>query len=334
MVEAGVIRVEDREAWRDCLRELPHSFHHTWEHAYALQRTTRYPTLLFHARDRGDRLVCPIVEREFGGHRDIATPSGIAGLLSTGDWSRLEPHWTAFVRKRGYVCGYLGLHPLFEPAGLPGDVRQHNSLYFLDLTLGADALLQQADQNRRRQLRGWEERAEAFVQDRDAIGEFLAVNYEPFMRRAGARDPHLAPETLEILAHADSAVVVGAAGDSGVEAAAVFGATPHAGDFLINVAVPDGRRHATDLVWYGAVALIERGVPVLNLGGGAREDDEVARAKQRWRAERRPLRALRQIYRPDVYEELSQAAGVDPSDEGYFPRYRSPSARLASGSAT
>ena len=66
---------------------------------------------------------------------------------------------------------------------------------------------------------------------------------------------------------------------------------------------------------------------MLNLGGGAREDDDVAKAKQRWRPKRLPMRSLRQVFRPDAYTELCRRANVNPAIEhGYFPAYRSPGA--------
>jgi hypothetical protein len=53
----------------------------------------------------------------------------------------------------------------------------------------------------------------------------------------------------------------------------------------------------------------------------------VAAFKEQFGGTKLPLRSLRQIYRPDVFEQLCRqtgAVGHDPA--GYFPPYRTPSA--------
>lgn len=335
MAHVELIPLQAQDTWGEALRGIPHSFHHTWDYAHAMHRTTGYPTFLYCVRDATARIACPLVEREFAGYVDVATPSGLSGFVGTGSWSQFASHWQDFVHTREYVSGYVGLHPLFVPPELGEDARQHNSIYVLDLDLGRERLLRRMDQNRRRQLRGWDERASRFVLDQDAISEFLVASYEPFMRRVQARAPHLAAETLDLLCRCESCIAVGTPSSPGLDAVAVFAATPYAGDFVLNVATQDGRRRATDLLWYGVRALIDRKVPVLNLGGGAREDDEIARAKQRWRPRRLPLLSLRQVYRPDAYAELCRLGGVNAAAAGdYFPAYRSPVAKRDARTAT
>jgi len=131
-----------------------------------------------------------------------------------------------------------------------------------------------------------------------------------------------------LLRHADVVLEpgthrVGAASEGPLDAVYVFGATPHCADCYLAVSAGEGRRHLTDLLWYGVSEYSRRGVPVMNLGGGTSRDDAIAQAKQRFRPERRPMRALRQVYRADAYEELTAAASA-PAAEGWFPAYRAP----------
>jgi hypothetical protein len=334
MTQHELIPMQEGTAWAEALQELPHAFHHTREYAYAMHLTTGYPTFLYHLRDGSKRLVCPLVERPFGEHVDIATPSGLSGLAGTMDWARAASHWAEFVQERGYVSGYIGIHPLFEPTGVAQLAEPHNTIYVLDLNLGDDELIRRMDANRRRQLRGWDERADGFVSDRDAIGHFMAENYGPFMRRAGAREPYLSTSALHFLCGCERSIAVATRSTRDLDAAALFGWTPHGGEFLINVATADGRPNATDLIWYGAKALMSKNLAHLNLGGGAREGDAIALAKQRYRPRRLPLRALRQVYRPDLYTELCNAAGVSRiGTAGYFPAYRDASAEVAGRAA-
>lgn len=317
------IPLEDRSAWEGPLRAIPHSFHHTWDFAYAAHLTTGYRTCLYRFSHRRGVLLCPLVERPFEGRLDVSSPSGLAGFIGDLRWSQFAPHWRDYVREKGWVTGYIGLHPLFKPPEFAQRAQRHNSVYVLDLTLGLDALKERMDQNRRRELRGWESRAEGFVVDRDAISRFVQANYGPLMRRVGAHGTPFAPDTLDVLCRNERAVCVGAASSDGLEAVNVFCVTRHAAEFLINVATLAGRRHTTDLLWYGVRELSDRGVRVLNLGGGGREDDSIARAKRRLRPRRLPLLAMREVYRPGAYAELCRSVGADPGQKtGYFPAYR------------
>jgi hypothetical protein len=317
------VPLEERDAWDQALQGISHGFHHTWEFAYAMHLTTRFPSFLYSLCNTEGRVVCPIVEREAGGFVDIATPSSLSGFVGSGSWVEFVPHWSAFVQEREYVCGYVGLHPLFDGLGAGKYAFGHNSIYLLDLTVGRDELLRRMDRNRVRQLRGWEARATRFVLDREAISRFLVATYEPFMRRVEARPPYLSHATLDFLCNSDGCIAVGVASSRRIEAVYLFGVTPYGADCLINVATDEGRRHATDLLWYGVNELLERKIPLVNLGGGSRENDDVAKSKQRFGPQRMPLRALRQIYRPEAYAELCRSAGVHAASSiDYFPAYR------------
>ena len=147
------------------------------------------------------------------------------------------------------------------------------------------------------------------------------------MSRVQARSPVLSEGALNLLCRSDSCIAVATRGAAGLDAAALFGATRSAGEFLINVATADGRQRTADLIWYGISALIDRGIPQLNLGGGVSEGDSLAGAKQRYRPQRLPLRSLRQVYRPDTYAELCRDSGVSETVPDYFPAYRAPAVR-------
>ena len=326
MATYDLIALADRAAWEVALEGVSHGFHSTWDFARATQLTTGHPAYLFHWTDGQSQVACSLVERPAGdGHLDLATPSGLAGFAGTARWSDVEPYWNELVRARGYVSAYIGLHPLFAPAGLGTARRPPTSIYALDLRAGRAELLARMDKSRRRELRGWEDRRRDFVVDRDAVGEFLVRTHEPYMRSAGARGPHLVSESLLSLCRSERCIAVGAAPGGEIEAAYLFSYTSHAGDWLLSVAVPEGRRHNTDLLWFGVNELVARDVPVLNLGGGVRENDPIARAKQRLRPARLSLKSLREVYRPQVYAELCRLAAVAPSSlDGYFPAYRAP----------
>jgi hypothetical protein len=330
----GLIALAERDRWLEALRDVPHGPAHTWGICRAAALTSGLATFLFVFEDGDGRAVCPVSERDFGGRTDVVTPYGFGGFAGTVPRERLAEGWAAFARSRGWVCGYLGLNPVFHDGGgfAPGEVHVHNRLYVMDLR-GTDAeLWARLSQNRRRQLRDWASVERGLVHDRGALTAFLLAEYPAFFARRGVGPASdFSAQTMAAFAGLDDVWMVGAAPGGDVESVAVFAHTPHAADYLFGVSVPGAEHHSAHLIWAGAQRLRRLGVPSLNLGGGVREGDRLAEFKRRFGAAQLPLRSLRQVYDAEAYAELCRRAGVSPDRGGWFPPYRAtaPAARAA-----
>jgi hypothetical protein len=328
MVKQECVPIDAPVEWKEALEGIEHPFAHTWENCYAKQLTTGFDTYLYCFETKNVRIVCPIAEREFAGYTDIVTPYGFSGFIGNADYPEFTRYWDDFAKEQDYVSGYVALNPAFENSTYfrPHEAYRSNSLYFLDLTLSLDELFANLDRNRKRQLRDWEVTSSNFVFDRGALTDFFLTNYPKFIRRVNASPAnYFSRETLATLCELDNVFVVGAGEPERIEAVYLFAYTPYASDCLFNVALPEGRHHTTTLLWCGIHYLKSRKIPLLNLGGGVRENDSIAKAKQRFGGRREPFRCLKQVYRPDIYEELCRRVGADPIEmTGYFPAYREP----------
>jgi hypothetical protein len=321
-----LIPLAQPERWARALAELPHGHAHTWGFCRAVQLTSGLPTHLYRHEDGAARAVCPLAEREHAGEVDVVTPYGFGGLATSGDLGGLPDDWAGFARSRGWICGYLAVHPqLGDALGFADEeVHAHTSVYVMDLRGSEADVRARLSENRRRQLR---ERP-ALVDDRERLTEFLLAEYAGFFERRGAgAATDLARATMAAIAALDDVLIVGAG--EPLQAVALFGHTPHGADYLFNVSVPGGERHAVHLIWWAVERLRELGVESLNLGGGVRPGDDLAEFKRRFGGVERPLVSLRQVYRPDAYERLCRAAGVSPERSGWFPPYRAPGAPAA-----
>jgi hypothetical protein len=321
-----LIPLEDGERWTAALADVPHGHAHTHGFCRAVQLTSGARTHLYRYESRGARVVCPLAERGAGGETDVTTPYGFGGFATSGDPVGFAAAWREFAVEQGWVCGYVALNPAFADAGaFPAEeVHVHNRLYVLDLRQSPDRLWAGLSQNRRRQLRDWDEVSGRLETDRARLGRFLVGNLGEFMARRGAgAATAFRRETVAAIAELDDVLMVGA-GDGELESVAAFGYTPHAGDYLFGVSRPGGERHSAHLVWWGVERLRALGVAHLNLGGGIREGDDVAEFKRRFGAAERPLASLRQVYRPEVYDRLCAEAGVSPARSTWFPPYRAP----------
>jgi hypothetical protein len=325
---ASWIPIDAEAEWTSALDGVPHSIVHTWGYCRAIWLTSRRPTHLYVDETDGVRVVCPLAEREFAGARDVVTPYGFGGFVGTADAAGFPARWRASATRMGYVCGYVGLHPTLsrDAYAAPAELVFQKTVFVLDLTRSERDLLAALSENRRRQLRTLDPEAAGLVADREAAADFLVSEYAPFMdRKAAAPVYRFSRGTLRALCDLEGVVVVAACRTGRVEAAAMFGYTAHAGDYLFGVSLPGAEHHSTRLVWWGAMTLRQRGVPSLNLGGGVREGDRLAEFKRRFGGREIPFQALRQVFRPRQYAALCARAGVARDDATtYFPPYHGP----------
>ncbi|MGY1670992.1 hypothetical protein [Geodermatophilus sp. SYSU D00710] len=330
----ALIPLEDRNAWERALHGIPHAFGHTWANCRAMQLTTGWPTFLYTWEAGSARVVCAVAERGEEGLVDVVTPYGFGGFVGIGAMTGMLKDWDEFARERGYVCAYIGLHPELAPAVCRSttDYYEHNDVYILELDSGVDVLHRGLSSNRRRQLRAFDSGAARLVDDRPRLEAFFLDNVADFMARKGASATYsFSDRTWHALLREDAIFLLGAESPEGdLAAVCVFAYTAYSGEYLFGISRTDGDPFSAPLLWAGAVMLTDMGIPRLNLGGGVRRGDGIAEFKQRFGGRRWPLGALKQVFRPAVYADLSRAVGADPSDRtGFFPPFRASGALAA-----
>jgi hypothetical protein len=322
---ARAIALDAGAGWDAALRGVPHGIAHTRAYCEAMAAATGRAVELIAIDAPGGRALCPIAERRFAGEPDAVTPYGMSGFATAGGVPDLAARWRGLAEERGWVCAYVAQNPLLgDLTSFPASERhRRNSVFALDLTVGEERLWAGLSTNRRRQLRGWPALRERLVTDRAPLTDFLVREYPGFMARREAGPAYrMDAAGLERLCAMPGAFLVGAGDGDRLEAASLFAATPHAGDFVFNVSVPGGEHHSVALIWYAVERMREAGVPVINLGGGVREGDALAEFKRRFGARRLPLESLRQVFRVEEHRRLCALAGADPGGRGgFFPPY-------------
>lgn len=318
------ISLDTPHVWKEALKGIQHSFFHTWEWCYSLSLSNKQNTFLYSLEENDARVICPISERSFLEHVDIVTPYGFSGFTGTGNHDRLYYAWKQFTAGKGYVCGYIGLHPLFENKDNfdPSEYHTYNNIYILDLTQSEDELFASLSENRRRQIKKNKECISTY--EREKLGKFFLDNYSEFLKQRRASSAYnFSPETLLSLIDLDNVLILGAGQPNKIEAVSLFAYTPYGGDFLFNVSLPEGKRHSAPLIWSALLQLKSFGIPFLNLGGGISKDDSLAQFKERFGGRKVPLSCLKQVYKPEIYRKLCLQLKKDPDDySGYFPPYR------------
>jgi hypothetical protein len=277
----------------------------------------------------GHTACCVFSERDWHGTVDIYSPSGFSGFVTSGPVPGLREQWHQFVTDRRYVCGYFALHPMLAQRDIHVKLTKAKDLYVLDLTKGISALRDGSDQNVRRSLRTWAKSRISFVEERGALTDFLLRNCNDFLSRKNACSTfRWTTGALKTVADDPNVLMVGAADSLGLCIVLTFARSAFGAEYHLNINVRDGRRYTVPLVFWGLERLAELKTPWLNLGGGIRPGDSIAKAKERYRPVRVPFYAAKEIYDVDRYTTLCREAGFEDvnSPDGYFPKYRIPSA--------
>ncbi len=320
-----LIPLDAQDEWKSALTGIKHTFAHTWEHCFAMHLTTGLKTFLYHYEKNGTRIVCPICEREFSGYTDIVKPFGIAGFVGNGECPDFSNHWNTFVLDRGYVCGYLGLNPVFDLSHLfdPSEISHYNNIFLMDLRLPLRDIVSGMSENRRRQVNNGSLKDITFVYDKHVLAKFFLEHYESYMQRQGAAAFYfLTRDTLRHMIGLDNVLLTGIRQNGKIMAATMMTYTEDLGDGMFYIAAPDSRNFSALLIWEGIKRLKSLGVPAKNLGGG-RPGSGFADFKRRFGGRVYPLKSLRQIYRPEIYKKLCALSNVDVTDKsGFFPAYR------------
>ncbi|MEP7322449.1 MAG: hypothetical protein ABI761_11040 [Saprospiraceae bacterium] len=310
-------------AWKAALNGIRHSFGQTWENCYVQYLTTGLNTYLYCFESDHGRVVCPITEREFGAYVDIVKPSGFSGFVGQGDSRQFLQCWNEFVREKGYVCGYLGLDPIFDCSNLfaQEEIYLYNTVHVLDLTLSHEQLFANLSRNRKRQLKQWDNILLNFVFERSALIEFCFENFIEFLRRKRAPSfYYLSKDSLAFLFNLDNVVLVGVRNAEKVVAATVFAYTPDVCEALFTVSLPEEDHHLVSMYWYGIQYMKSLKIPLLNVGGG---ESSLMDFKRRLGGKQFSLKCIKEVYDVDLYQQLCLQANVEPDDRtGYFPGYR------------
>lgn len=318
-----LIPLENEKEWKEALAGIQHSYGHTWEHCNAMKLTTGHDTYLYSYENKDTLIVAPILEREFLGYKDIAKPFGYSGFTGIKFTNTFSKEWKEFTKSKGYVAGYLGIHPVFCKSDLfpQQDVKEYNCAFVLDLKPEVDEILGKMAGNRRRQFNDWHQIKSSLTENRSELETFFQGHYTDFLNRKNAKSYYFfSMETISELFEIETSFAVGAYEAGKIVAATYFAYTKHIGNALYHLSLPGSEHYSASLLWYGARKLKSFGIPAMNFGGGF---NGIARFKKRFGTKRYPLKAVRQIYRNDVYEFLCNKENEDPTNKhGFFPAYR------------
>lgn len=312
-----IVTLDQADLWRE-IHEKSGVPSHEWSFNQELRRSGINAKLGF-VQVESSQLTLVFQEREWQGYVDVATTLSIAGATTLNPDQRLLDSWRDHAISQGWVAGYLQLAPGVPTQGLR-DCMPGNRVIILDI--GNDDWLAQTSQLIVRKRKKAKAAGVRLIADRDAVADAMVALYPATMERRGAATYNwLAPLTISGWAKSSSCVALGAGVGNAIEAVVLFPFFGDRAEFRIGASTPAGRSLTAWLICEAIEHLRARGVRTLNLGGGVKAGDGLYHFKARFGGRPMLLHAVRQVYRPDVYEALCRDAQVEP-EETWFPAYR------------
>jgi hypothetical protein len=310
-----ILTLADRERWEAAYRDhgLPS---HSWHYAWGLAASGYEPRLAVVQADDA-RMILPFFEREWRGYRDIATVPGLSGASIVPDSTAPFLAWHDYARQHGWVSGYIQLAIESRMNSGVLDIAAHNAMFQFDLAnWDVETTVRKLA---RRSIKAGDRLGAQLVTDASRLRDAMLRLYPLAMQNRKASSA-FSQQTLERWFADREMVSLGAALNDEI---AIVHLGRHHGDLVewhIAATSEPGRSLGAWLIWRATQMLAERGFHRSNIGGGVRMGDGLYQMKKRFNAGEYPLRAVRQIYREDIYARL--CAQNRSGNTGYFPAYR------------
>lgn len=322
-----LIPLADPEEWSAALESIPHPPAHTHGHVSAFAASSPDPTFLYVCADDDQVpiVACPLSIRGDVGAADVYTPYGFGGFAARRPHPAFADDWRMFAVEQGWVAAYVMQHPLLTAdLGHPeASLDAGTTCYVLDLTRSPEGVLAAMSARRRQQLTAWARTPADLTTDRQELCGFFEREADRFFAARDAASLYrFRPDTWHLLLRSPVAWSIGVREAGSIVAASVF--TEHDGyvEYLFGMSVDGAGRYSAPLIWEAVTHFSPLGASTLNLGGGVRPGDGVAEFKRRFGADEIPAPRLCLVFDPAAFTELSRAAGVEPTTDGFFPPYR------------
>jgi hypothetical protein len=317
--QVEILTLHDKDRWRAATREigLPSQ---SWSYADALSASGIDPKLaVVQAKDA--RMLLPFHEREWSGTIDISTIVGASGASIFPQSNGPLALWREFAVSQGWVAGYIQLSSMVDFGEAPSEEFICGNTDFL-IDLEVESFIRSVSETIRRKIRAATRAGAALMDQQSILLERLKELYPAAMRRVdGSSDFRFPQETLERWGLDGEGLMVGAALGNTIEAVLMFRMAGTNAEANIAGTTENGRYLVSWLIWQGAALLRQRGIKLLNLGGGVGQGGGHYQWKERFHAIQRKRWAVHQIYDLAKYNELCALSAVSEGSS-WFPAYR------------
>lgn len=257
--------------------------------------------------------------RSFQNSLDIYSPYGLGGLYC----QNLEDgfiFYNEWAKQNRIITSYLTLDPRIPPPGPTIEsLYKNKTLYFLDLTDTYSALSGRYSKSIKAKINN--KKPITITHASNLPSDAFIELYYSTMKRVQAHGTYFfSTQTLRNLLQSPSTFAIGALNENNdLLCASLFITKGSSADYFINCSNEEGRDLTAALLNTAIKCLKNKGISNLNLGGGARDDDGLAKFKSRFGATPKPFYVYKKIHDIEAYDDLCSKATT--LNKSYFPPY-------------
>lgn len=335
-MDFNIIKLESPEIWNDSLSEIDHSYFHTWEYCQSLSKANQQEFFLLVINHSDYKIITTYsIRAKQKGFCDIYTPYGFGGIIfkiNENDSKKLNAEefntfWKEFGQKNDFVTSYMFNHPSFN---IPEDFKlnfvHHHTIYNLDLTLSKEQLWSSLQKGHKYEInRSYKDSNFKIIKDKEVLFPKFIELYNETMHRVNATDVYFFKEDfLRAISFSDKGILIGAEYSGNIVAVVLFLFNGKIGEYFLSSADENYRIYSRVLIWEGILALKEKGVEILNMGGGVTENDSLDDFKRRFGGKSNSIFVRKDIFDEVKFNNLCELNSVDINNNNYFPPYWKP----------
>ncbi len=251
---------------------------------------------------------------------EVSSAYGYGGPLVVGDpatvWAAFDPYWQQYCQRQGVVAELVRFHPLLnnhEGAPTGYTVTEVKANTAIDLSV--PDLWAQLHPNKRRDLRQAQAKDVIVTTEAAYLPQFQALYTASLQAKQAEALYYFGPNLFEMVERwlkTGQAWLLTALWHGAPVAGALFWVGPTRVSYFLAATTDAGKRLQASnlLVWEAALRAQARGCQHLLLGGGLRNDDDLARFKRRFAPQGQVAYRLgTRIHHPERYARLSRPAG-------------------------
>lgn len=306
---------------------FPTNVFQTHWYCEAMSSSYKNPIKLLYATDEEGEIIVVITftyrEKE-NGLLDLFNPYGFGGIAFKKNLEDIYlEKLNNFFKEKGYVSGYFLQHPCLNIEGSSQwlEVGQ-NSCFLLDLSFSMEGLWSLLSKGHKYEINKAKKVQGLSITEGDkSVSRQLLNLYFENLKRVGANEAYYFSENtiLEIL-NSNNTLILSASENGTTEAILTCLIHNEIAEYFISATTLKGRSYTRILLWELISKLKERGIVCLNLGGGVKEGDDLAKFKSRFGGKKVALSVSKRIFDMSKYDYLLKMYSKS-NETDFFPAY-------------
>ena len=328
-----IINFESEQEWKRILKNLNHSYFHSWEYASIIQLNTNVSnvSLLILDFDGVYGITTFTIREKIEGYKDIYTPYGFGGFVFTYQSSNRMVLPNDMIelldrigRENNLVTGFFMNHPIFyQDKNICTLMMPHHTVYEINLELSLDELWKRLNSGHKYEInKAKKDKQLSLINDKSQLLQPFIDMYFSTMKRVNASDIYFfSHDFLTSIINSNNAILLGIKKGEQIVACVLFLFENKVAEYFISAAQADSRGLTRLLIWEAFEQLKRMGVSKINLGGGVSKGDSLDDFKRRFGGESIQMNVLKYIFDTIKYQFLLKKYNIINENIDFFPPY-------------